>query len=430
MLLKDIPLSMPNFLTNTITIDMFAFSNFLTEQKNLHMEHLEDEVLNHGVEGTRGALNFLQGLRDMLAGNADASVDVTVKWDGAPAVFAGINPENDRFFVGTKGIFAKTGKINYTDTDIDDNHPGGGASSLNNKLKVALKELPSANIKGILQGDFMFVPEMLVKETIDNEPYITFQPNTIVYAVPVKSELAAKILSSNMGIVWHTTYSGDTMEDMTASFGVNPGSFREVGSIWQTDASFQDTSGTATMTKKETGDVTKILSKAGKLFRQLDSNVLGMIANDDQTGELVKAYTNKMIRQGEKITNVRKHTAGLIAFVYDKLKAEIDKVKREETKKNKKDVMDRYVGFLRKNSGEFVKIFAMQNLLIDAKLLILRQLEKVKGIKTLMRTSTGFKVTAPEGFVAIDTLKGGAVKLVDRMEFSMQNFNAAKNWDK
>jgi len=409
---------------------MFAFSSFLTEQKNLHMEHLEDEVLNGGVEGTRGAINFLQGLRDMLAGNSDASVDVTVKWDGAPAVFAGYNPENDRFFVGTKGIFAKTGKINYTDIDIDDNHPAGGASSLNNKLKVALRELPSANIKGILQGDFMFVPEMLARETFDNESYITFQPNTIVYAVPVKSGLAAKILSANMGIVWHTTYKGNTMEDMTASFGVNLGSFRETSSVWQTDASFQDTSGTATMTKKETGDVTKILSKAGSLFRQLDSNVLGMIANDDQTGELVKAYTNKMIRQGEKITNVRKHTAGLIAFVYDKLKAEIDKVKREETKKNKKDVMDRYVGFLRKNSSQFVKIFAMQNLLIDAKLLILRQLEKVKSIKTLMRTSTGFKVTAPEGFVAIDTLKGGAVKLVDRMEFSMQNFNAAKNWDK
>ena len=409
---------------------MFAFNSFLTEQKNLHMEHLEDEVLNGGVEGTRGAINFLQGLRDMLAGNSDASVDVTVKWDGAPAVFAGYNPENDRFFVGTKGIFAKTGKINYTDTDIDDNHPGGGASSLNNKLKVALRELPSANIKGVLQGDFMFVPEMLAKETFDNEPYITFQPNTIVYAVPVKSGLAAKILSSNMGIVWHTTYKGNTMEDMTASFGVSLGSFRETSSIWQADAKFQDTSGSATMTKKQTGDVTAILKKAGSLFQKLDSNVLGMIANDDQTSELVKAYTNKMVRAGEPIKDVKRHTAGLIAFVYDKLKAEIDKVKRKETKQNKKDVMDRYVGFLRKNSGEFVKIFAMQNLLIDAKLLILRQLEKVKSIKTLMRTSTGFKVTAPEGFVAIDTLKGGAVKLVDRMEFSMQNFNAAKNWDK
>ena len=405
---------------------MFAFTSFLTEQKNLHMEHLEDEVLNGGVEGTRAAINFLQGLRDMLAGNADSSVNVTVKWDGAPAVFAGYNPENDRFFVGTKGVFAKNAKINYTEADIDENHSGGLAS----KLKVALNELPKANIKGVLQGDMMYTADDLQKQTIDNVPYITFQPNTIVYAIPVKSKLAAKILSSNMGIVWHTTYTGDTMEDMTASFGVNPGSFRESSTAWQTDASFEDHSGSATMTKKETGDVTKILSQAGSLFRQLDSHILGMIANDDQTGEFVKAYTNKMVRQGQKITNVRKHTAGLIAYVYDKLKAEIDKVKRDATKQNKKAVMDKYVEFLRDNSGEFVKIFAMQNLLIDAKLLILRKLEKVKSIKTLMKTSTGFKVTAPEGFVAIDKLKGGAVKLVDRMEFSMQNFNAAKNWDK
>ena len=405
---------------------MFAFSSFLTEQKNLHMEHLEDEVLNHGVEGTRGAINFLQGLRDMLAGNSDSSVNVTVKWDGAPAVFAGYNPENDRFFVGTKGVFAKNAKINYIEADITTNHSGGLAS----KLKVAFNELSKVNIKGVLQGDMMYTADDLQRETIDNEPYITFQPNTIVYAIPVKSKLAAKILSSNMGIVWHTTYSGDTMEDMTASFGVSSGSFSESSSVWQADASFEDQSGSATMTKKQTGDVTAILSKAGKLFQKLNSNVLGMIANDAQTSELVKTYTNKMVRAGEPIKDVKRHTAGLIAFVYDKLKADIDKVKREETKKNKKDVMDRYVGFLRKNSSEIVKIFAMQNLLIEAKLLIIRQLEKVKSIKTLMRTSTGYRVTAPEGFVAIDNLKGGAVKLVDRMEFSMQNFNAAKNWDK
>ena len=405
---------------------MFAFTSFLTEQKNLHMEHLEDEVLNGGVEGTRAAINFLQGLRDMLAGNSDAPVDVTVKWDGAPAVFAGYNPENDRFFVGTKGVFAKNAKINYTEADIDENHSGGLAS----KLKVALNELPKANINGVLQGDMMYTIDDLQKQTIDNVPYITFQPNTIVYAIPVKSKLAAKILSSNMGIVWHTTYTGDTMEGMTASFGVSGGAFRDISTVWQTDASFQDHSGSATMTKKETGDVTKILSQAGSLFRQLDSNILGMIANDAQTGELVKTYTNKMVRQGQKIGNPKRHTAGLIAFVYDKLKAEIDKVKRDATKQNKKAVMDKYVEFLRDNSSEFVKIFAMQNLLIDAKLLILRKLEQVKSIKTLMKTSTGFKVTAPEGFVAIDNLKGGAVKLVDRMEFSMQNFNAAKNWDK
>ena len=405
---------------------MFAFASFLTEQKNLHMEHLEDEVLNGGVEGTRAAINFLQGLRDMLAGNADASVDVTVKWDGAPAVFAGYNPENDRFFVGTKGVFAKNAKINYTEADIDENHSGGLAS----KLKVALNELPKANIKGVLQGDMMYTADDLQKQTIDNVPYITFQPNTIVYAIPVKSGLAAKILSSNMGIVWHTTYSGTTMEDMSASFGVSSGAFTESSSTWQADASFRDTSGSSTMTKTETDQVTKILSQAGKLFKQIDSNTLAMVAGDPTPKELIKTYNNKMVREGQKITNVKRHTAGVIKFVYDKLRADVDKVKRENTKIEKQRKMDLYVDFFRKHSSDLVKIFALQNLLIDAKLLIVRKLEKVKDIKTLMKTSTGFKVTAPEGFVAIDKLKGGAVKLVDRMEFSMQNFNAAKNWDK
>ena len=233
-----------------------------------------------------------------------------------------------------------------------------------------------------------------------------------------------------MGIVWHTTYSGTTMEDMSASFGVSSGAFTESSSAWQADASFRDTSGSATMTKTETDQVTKILSEAGKLFKQIDSNTLAMVAGDPTPKELIKTYNNKMVREGQKITNVKRHTAGVIKFVYDKLKADVDKVKRENTKIEKQRKMDLYVDFFRKHSSDLVKIFALQNLLIDAKLLIVRKLEKVKDIKTLMKTSTGFKVTAPEGFVAIDKLKGGAVKLVDRMEFSMQNFNAAKNWDK
>ena len=301
----------------------FAFSSFLTEQKNLHMEHLEDEVLNNGVEGTRGAINFLQGLRDMLAGSSSSSVNVTVKWDGAPAVFAGINPENGKFFVGTKGIFAKNAKINYTESDINSNHSGGLAE----KLKVALRELPKAGITNVLQGDMMYTKGDLSTETIDGESYITFQPNTIVYAIPKNSSLADKIMSSNMGIVWHTTYSGDTMEDMTASFGVSSGAFKESTSIWQADASFKDHSGSATMTKKETGEVTRILSQVGNLFRQIDSNTLAMVAGDPTPKELIKTYNNKMVREGQKISNPKRHTQGVIKFVYDKLKADVDKVK-------------------------------------------------------------------------------------------------------
>ena len=405
---------------------MQSFKQYLSESRNTHLEHLEDEIVNNGYDGGVNAVNFLSSIRDMMLGSSRSKLNVSVKWDGAPAVFAGTNPENGQFFVGTKGVFAKNAKINYTNEDIDNNHSGGLAS----KLKVALKELSKVNIKGVLQGDMMYTIDDIGKETIDGESYITFQPNTIVYAIPVNSKLAAKILSSNMGIVWHTTYSGDTMEGMTASFGVSSGAFSETSSVWQADASFRDTSGSATMTSKETADVTKILSQAGKVFRQIDSNTLAMVAGDPTPKELIKTYNNKMVREGQKITNTRKHTAGVIKFVYDKLKADVDKVKRENTKKEKQRKMDLYVDFFRDHSSDLVKIFTLQNLLIDAKLLIVRKLEQVKSIKTLMKTSTGFKVTAPEGFVAIDKLKGGAVKLVDRLEFSMQNFNAAKNWDK
>ena len=163
---------------------MFSFNGFLTEAKNLHLEHLEDEVLNNGVGGTRAAINFLQSLRDMLAGNAKSSVNVTVKWDGAPAIFAGINPENDQFFVGTKGVFNKNAKINYSHEDIDRNHPSGG---LNQKLKVALTELSKLGIKEVLQGDMLFTQEDLETKTIEGKRYVVFQPNTIVYAVPMLS---------------------------------------------------------------------------------------------------------------------------------------------------------------------------------------------------------------------------------------------------
>ena len=97
------------------------FKDFLKEStkegKNVHLEHIEDEVVNRGVPGARDAINFLRSLRDMLAGNADSKVNVTTKWDGAPAVFAGINPENGKFFVATKGIFNVDAKLNYTEED-------------------------------------------------------------------------------------------------------------------------------------------------------------------------------------------------------------------------------------------------------------------------------------------------------------------------
>jgi hypothetical protein len=403
---------------------VFSFTGFLTEAKNLHLEHLEDEVLNNGVEGTRGAINFLQSLRDMLAGNVKSSVNVTVKWDGAPAIFAGIHPENGQFFVGTKGVFNKNAKINYSHEDIDGNHPSSG---LNNKLKVALTELSKLGIKDVLQGDMLFTQEDLEKKTIEGKQYIIFQPNTIVYAVPMES--ASQILSSKMGIVFHTTYSGKTMEDMSASFNVNLRGLSKSSDVWYSDATYKDTSGTINFNKTETKEITNVLSKAGKTFQTLKADVLNHIGDSD-INILVKTFNNTKVREGEKITNTRQHTRGLIAYVYDKLKKDVDRVKRPETKKLKQQTMDNKMKFFRSNSSQLVKIFDMQNLLVEAKELIIRKLEKSKGVMdTFVRTDKGYRVTQPEGFVAVDHV-GKAVKLVDRLEFAHQNFTAAKNWDK
>ena len=404
---------------------MFTFTGFLTEAKNLHLEHLEDEVLNNGVVGTRGAINFLQSLRDMLAGSSKSSVNVTVKWDGAPAIFAGINPENGQFFVGTKGVFNKNAKINYTIDDIDRNHPGTG---LNQKLKVALTELSKLGIKDVLQGDMLFTQEDLETKNIDGKQYVTFQPNTIVYAVPMES--ASRILSSSMGIVFHTTYSGKTMEDMSASFSVRLRGLDKNAGVWFSDANYKDTSGTINFNKKETEEITKVLSQAGKTFRTLKADVLTMIAEDEDTKILIKTYNNTKVRAGERITNTRLHTKGMIEYVYDRLKKDVDKVKRPNIKANKQQKMDQYMKFFRSNSSQLVKIFDMQNLLVEAKDMIIRKLEKSKGVMdTFVRTEKGYRVTQPEGFVAIDKL-GKAVKLVDRLEFAHQNFTAAKAWDK
>ena len=403
---------------------MFSFTGFLTEAKNLHLEHLEDEVLNNGVTGTRGAINFLRSLRDMLAGSIKSSVNVTVKWDGAPAVFAGINPENGQFFVGTKGVFNKNAKINYSHEDIDRNHPARG---LNQKLKVALTELSKLGIKDVLQGDMLFTQEDLEKKTIEGKQYVTFQPNTIVYAVPKES--ASQILSSKMGIVFHTTYSGKTMEDMSASFKVNLRGLSKSSSVWFSDATYKDTSGTINFNKAETKEINGILSQAGKTFRTLKSNVLNTV-EDTKYRELIKTFNNTKVRAGEKITDTRQHTRGLIAYVYDKLKADVDRVKRPETKEEKQLTMDNKMKFFRSNSSQLVKIFDMQNILVDAKELIIRKLEKSKGVMdTFVRTDKGYRVTQPEGFVAVDHM-GKAVKLVDRLEFAHQNFTAAKNWHK
>ena len=406
------------------------FSEYITEAKegkNVHLEHLEDNVLNNGVSGAREAINFLRSLRNMLAGHSDVKVNVTTKWDGAPAIFAGINPENGKFFVGTKSVFNKNAKLNYTDADIDENHPSEG---LNDKLKTALAYLPKLGIKGILQGDMMFTKDDLKHEVIDGEEYITFQPNTIVYAVPANTKLAKMMQAAQLGIVFHTAYTGKDIENMKASFNIDIGHLTTTKDVWFRDASFTDASGSATFTEKETADLTSILSQAGRLFNTIPALTLNKIASSETFLTQIKTYNNTKVREGQEIRDTRAHVNGLMKWVEDKLNKEILAAKKEETKQKRIKEKTEVMRFYRTNAAQLKNIFDLMNMIIEAKLMIIRKLETIRSIGTFVRTDDGFRITAPEGFVAVDKIKGNALKLVDRLEFSHQNFNAAKNWSK
>jgi len=407
------------------------FTEYLTEGKegkNLHLEHIADEVINRGVAGAREAINFLRSLRDMLAGHSTNKVSVTTKWDGAPAVICGTNPENGKFFVGTKSVFNVTGKLNYTDADIDNNHPGEG---LNDKLKVALRYLPKLGIKGILQGDMMFTKGDITTHKIDGETLATFQPNTIVYAVPADSKLAKTMLAAQMGIVFHTSYTGKKMSDMKASFNIDIKNLTVTKDVWYKDASFIDASGSATFTEDEEEEISGIISKAGTLFQQINPMTLNRIAASETMQIQIKKFINSKVRAGEKIKNTATHTTEMIRTIEAELNKDILAVKLDRTKKDRIAKKNDLMRFYRNNSAELKKMFDLMNLIDDAKMMIVRKLQEIKQITgTFVKTDDGFKVTSPEGFVAVSKTTGGATKLVDRMEFSHQNFTAAKNWDK
>ena len=400
--------------------------------KNLHLEHIEDEILNFGVPGGRGAINFMRSLRDMLAGESRSSVNMTVKWDGAPAIFAGIDPSDGKFFVAKKSVFNVDPKLYKSDAEIDADLSG----DLNAKFKVALAEFSKLGIKGVLQGDLMFTDD-ISKETIDGISYYTFQPNTIVYAVPVDSSIGKIMNSAKIGIVWHTTYKGSTLQDMKASFGADISKLTKTSSVWMDDATYKDVSGRATMTSKETAVVTAHLSNAGKTFQRINAVRLKkfLALQDSLTGKLVgaslKTYNNTKVRVGEAIKDPRGHANGYVIHVENHFQKEIDKLKTQKSKDVLETKKVEYLREFKKDLGNLQQVITFQMHLVNAKMEIVKKLNSVKGLTdTFIKTSNGFKVVNPEGYVAIDRISGDAVKLVDRMEFSFNNFTAIKAWDK
>jgi len=402
------------------------FSEFITEQKNTHMTHIEDKVIYGGVKGTRDAIMALRSLRDMLGGSHDGNV--SVKWDGAPAIFAGIDPRDGRFFVAKKGIFNKSPKVYKSDADVDADASG----DLADKLKLALQYLPSLGIKEVIQGDFLFSSQDVKTKKIDGKVYLTFHPNTIVYAVPAKSEMAKQIKAAKIGIVWHTTYKGKEFESMKASYGVDVSKMKPSKAVWSQDAMLRDMT-KYTMSKKETAAVNEYLKKAGFIFNRIAGSTLRQLEKNQDLAKHIETHSNRYVRAGQLPPDPKKRVDALIKFIEDKYKKEIDARKTDKGKSaQQKKLNDLLAFFSQKNKQSLVQMFELQKVIVLAKLKLINSLNKLSNVSTFLKTKKGYRVTGEEGYVAIDKLGGDAVKIVDRMEFSYANFSpdVLKGWDK
>ena len=400
------------------------YNQFITEEANVHLYHIEEDIIRNGMVGAKSAVRYLYGLVDMLGGSTEGNVKVTVKWDGAPAIICGKDPLNGKWFVGTKSVFAKNSKVNYTFEDIDRNHPAGG---LNKKLKYAHRYLQNLNIDGIVQGDLMYTPGDLKPERIDDEAFLTFTPNTITYAVQKGSKLYDKITKSKVGIVFHTKYSGDTFSTMNAEFGVDVSGFGEDGNVWYDDAYYKDLSGTATFSSNQTLAIRTKIDQIAQLTEQVPMPLwMKLSTNKDFTTYMLQ-FINKLVRGNMMSMSGKEMMQQFLNYYRDVQAQAKDKLKTDKAK-DKRDEMVALMGKLFSENAKGVEaILDIHNRTIAVKTEILKQINSVKSTKQFIKTDTGYEVTNPEGYVAIDN-DGQAVKLVDRLTFSRQNFNAAKNW--
>ena len=413
-------------------IKFIQYINESKEGKNVHLEHIEDLVFNEGVSGTRKAILFLIELRNMLSGNSKKPLDITTKWDGAPAIFAGIDPADGKFFVAKKGLFNVDPQMFKS---IESINQSTLVSELKSKFTTAFTEFSKLGIKsGVYQGDLMFTSEDLRKEKIGEEEFITFQPNTIVYAVPAVSALAKRLRAAKIGIVWHTTYTGASIAEMKASFGKSiVDKMIPSKSVWMDDATYKDVSGTATFTSDETRIFNSYLSLLGKIFKSLSPAALNRIAANPDFLIRLKTFNNSKVRQGKNITTVspRAHMQEFISYIKQYYEKEAATKKSQRGKQATFAKLLPMLDYFVAHTEELTRIYELVIIMTKAKEMVVKKLNTAAGLSTFLRTNSGFKVTDQEGYVAIDHI-GTAVKLVDRLEFSTANFSPEilKGWQR
>jgi hypothetical protein len=391
----------------------------LTESKNTHLEHLEDLVFNAGYAGAISALDYIESLRGMLAEGTGTTTKLTVKWDGSPAIICGVDPADGKFFVGTKSVFAKAEpKVCKTSRDIEKFY--GDQPELVEILASALQHLKKLGIGGVIQGDLLFKEGGIETADINGERCLTFTPNTITYAVPADSQLGQQIARAKIGIIFHTSYEGTSLADMKAGFLVNIQGLRKSADVWFDDATYKDYTGIASLTPTEDRKIQALMNSTYQTMEKIGQQRFDIILANKEFARNIKPFINKMVRAGTQITDPTAFLKDFMAHYNEVMTKDIDVVTSRAAQNRLAKIKEKEQ-WTADNANNLLGILATYKRIVEMKALLLRKLQQVEGIGTFQKTNDGYKVTTPEGFVAIGH-DGGAVKLVDRLEFSRTNF--------
>lgn len=408
--------------------------------KNLHLEHLDDEIWNRGFQGAAEAIGYIEGATNLLAGNTDQRYFATKKWDGSPALLMGTDPETGYFVMGDKGIFdtTKDSRI-YKAADIDRIKPDKTSASgekidysgLRNKLKTAFEYLKDLNYGDkILQGDLLWTEGdgKTGFKTIDGQNYFTFTPNLLTYAVP-DGPLAQKMSRAKVGIVFHTTYrGGPTIKDMTAQFGADVSDLGTSPFVWYRDAGIKDVSGSVTLTKQDTYELRYAITELRSFlkgigtdtFKWLDASIAGHAVRD-----AIKIDINKMVRAGQ-MDNPEAYVSNFISRFEEKLTADIAKLKTQAGQERKREAAESALAFIKSNEESIANVYFLFLGIQRVKDRLQKHYAAIRQIDTFIARPDGsYDVKPEEGVVIVDHLgKGGkeAVKIVDRLDFSRENF--------
>ena len=398
----------------------------LTEFKRTHLEHIEDIVITDGYEGGKAVIEYFRGLLLTLKGSSSEAMSVSVKWDGAPAVVCGTNPDNGKFFVGTKSVFAQNPKINYTKKDIANNH---GTDDLGQKLLKCLVHLKKLNIQGVVQGDLLFIDDDITRKNIDGKPHITFTPNTITYAVPEAGDLGKQIDRAKVGIIFHTTYVGDSIADMNAKAGADVGAFAQSPDVFFDNATYKDVSGSAKFTDEETKQFFNGIEKLENLLNAVPRNLSTVLGQNPDFIPMFQMYINAMVREGQLPNDVNKFLLGFKKFYADRMQNQMSGLKAQKALQLRQDKMKEMPRFLASARAPLQAMLTFYRAVQTMKAFVLKKMNQAQAIGSFSQTDSGLEVTEPEGFVAVDKT-GNAVKLVDRLGFSRRNLTAINKFKK